>query len=99
MTEKEETREDGVVVVEHSEGPLRNAPWWLVSVGIHVVILLGATLVAIEKLYAVDPGDMTVMVHSAPTTPLITEIPKTPDAPPGAPVKDDVNDNVRNEKI
>jgi hypothetical protein len=99
MTEKEEVREDEVVVVEPSEGPLRNAPWWLVSVGIHVVILLGATLVAIEKLYAVDPGDMTVMVHSTPTTPLFTEIPKTPDAPPGAPVKDDVNDNVRNEKI
>src|SRR5262252_3407751 len=98
MTDKNDMREDEVVVVERTEGPLRNAPWWLVSVGIHVVIMMAATLVAIEKLYAVDPGDITVMVHSASAAPPSTEIPKTPDAPPGAPVKDDVNDNIRNEK-
>src|SRR6185436_3505920 len=98
MTEREEIRQEEVLV-EQEGGPLRNAPWWLVSAGLHAVIMLAATLVAMERLYAVDPGDMTVLVHSPPATPLITEIPHTPDAPPGAPVKDDVNDNIKNETI
>jgi hypothetical protein len=88
MTDKEETREDEGMVAEAPVGPMRNAPWWLVSVGIHVVLMLAATLVAIEKLYAIDPGDVTVVIHSTPAVPLISEIPKTPDAPPGIPIKD-----------
>ena len=98
MTDKHETQEDGVVV-EREGGPLRNAPWWLVSVGLHVVIMLGATLIAIERLYAVDPGDMTVLVHSAQPMPLIDEIPIVKDAPPGAPLKDDVEANINKDRL
>jgi len=98
MTDHEETRNEDVVV-EQAAGPLRNAPWWMVSVGIHVVLMLAATLVAMERLYALDPGDITVTVHPTPTTPLITDIPHIPDAPPGAPIKDTVDANVKNEPI
>ena len=90
MTEQDGIRDEEVVVEREERGVLRNAPWWLVSAGIHVVIMMAATLVAMERLYAVDPGDMTVLVHSAPPSPLITEIVKTPDALPGLPIKDNV---------
>jgi hypothetical protein len=33
---------------------LEDVPWWLLSAGLHAVLLLGAALVYIEKLYAVD---------------------------------------------
>jgi hypothetical protein len=98
MTDKEETREEDVVI-ERAEGPLRNAPWWMVSIGIHMVLMLAATLVVIEKLYAIDPGDISVIVHSAPTGPLITEITPIPDAPPGAPIKDTVEANLKHERL
>jgi len=99
MSDHEEIREDGAVGVEQESGPMRNAPWWLVSVGIHVVLMLAATLVAIEKLYAIDPGDITVLVHSAPPAPLFTEIPHAPDAPPGAKLEDKVEANVNNDRL
>jgi len=31
-----------------------NTPWWLLSAGIHAVLLLGAALIYVERLYAVD---------------------------------------------
>jgi hypothetical protein len=50
------------VVVQQEGGWLSNAPWWLVSAGLHAVLILGATLIAIERLIAVDEGQVTVMV-------------------------------------
>ncbi|MBI3856402.1 MAG: terpene cyclase/mutase family protein [Planctomycetes bacterium] len=97
--ERDPGRDEQPVVVSQSYGVLSNAPWWLVSAGIHAVILLGATLVAMERLYAVDPGDLTVVVHQPPTA-LFTEILKTPENyAPGAPIKDDVTANVNNDRL
>ena len=36
-----------------------NAPWWLISAGFHAVLLLGATLVAMEQLVEIE-------VHAEP---------------------------------
>jgi hypothetical protein len=65
--------QDQEVVLEQSQGWLSNAPWWLVSAGIHAVLILGATLVAIEKLIAIDGGEVSVMV-SAPRQVVIDQI-------------------------
>src|SRR6185295_9719830 len=76
MTEEErDDREDReeVVLEQQSTSWLSNAPWWLVSAGIHAVLILGATLVAIEKLIAIDDGQVSVMV-SAPRRDVIAEI-------------------------
>ena len=63
MTEEEkDLHEDQEAVIEQSTGWFSNAPWWLVSAGIHAVLVLGATLIAIERLIAVEPGEMSVMV-------------------------------------
>src|SRR5262252_8079641 len=61
------------VVVQQEAGWLSNAPWWLVSAGLHAVLILGATLIAIERLIAVDEGQVTVMV-SGPSAPIIKEL-------------------------
>ncbi|MBI3856085.1 MAG: hypothetical protein HY293_10395, partial [Planctomycetes bacterium] len=58
-----EEREE--VVVQQSSSWFSNAPWWLVSVGLHAVLILGATLIAIERLIAVDNGEVSVMVSGA----------------------------------
>jgi hypothetical protein len=66
MTEEErDPREDQELVLEQSSGWFSNAPWWLVSAGIHAVLILGATLVAIEKLIAVEPGDISIVVNNS----------------------------------
>src|SRR3954470_1192927 len=57
-----------------SGGVIRNAPWWMVSAGIHLVFLLGATLVAIEQSHALDGPVIEVMVHTAAPLPLIEKI-------------------------
>jgi hypothetical protein len=66
----EETRGDaressGEIVIEQSKGWFSNTPWWLVSAGIHAVLILGATLVAIERTWSVDDNPVTVLVASA----------------------------------
>jgi hypothetical protein len=74
MTEEErDLREDPEVVLEQSQGWFSNAPWWLVSAGIHAVLILGATLVALERFITVDAGEITVMVSGA-QSPQVTEI-------------------------
>jgi hypothetical protein len=67
MTEEEkDLHEDQEVVLEQQNaGWFANAPWWLVSAGIHAVLILGATLVAIEKLIAVEPGEIAIVVNSS----------------------------------
>jgi len=62
-TDLDEREED--VVVQQEGGALSNAPWWLVSVGLHAVLILGATLIAIEKYITVDAGEMAVVVSSS----------------------------------
>ncbi len=45
-------------------GPwFRNAPWWLVSAGLHLVVLLGAALIYVERLYAVVTPPLVVDFH------------------------------------
>src|SRR5262245_1653932 len=71
MEGQEEQQEE--VVVQGQQGWLANAPWWLISVGIHAVLILGATLVAIEKLVAIDEGEVAVVV-TAKSAPVVAEI-------------------------
>src|SRR5579859_5541000 len=71
MDGQEEQQEE--VVVQGKQGWLANAPWWLISVGIHAVLILGATLVAIEKLVAIDEGEVAVVV-TAKSAPVVAEI-------------------------
>jgi len=33
---------------------LNNTPWWLISAGLHAVFLMGAALVYVERLMALD---------------------------------------------
>lgn len=74
-----------------------NAPWWLISAGIHVAILLMATLVCIEKYSTMEEGEIRIDVsRSAP--PLIDKLeeylignvdrPPRPEAEPDAPDAD-----------
>jgi hypothetical protein len=56
MTDQVETR----TLVERW---LSNAPWWLVSAGIHAVVLLGAALVYVERLLAVEPTPVEVTIN------------------------------------
>jgi hypothetical protein len=71
MEGQEEQQEE--VVVQGQQGWLANAPWWLISVGIHAVLILGATLVAIERLVAIDEGEVAVVV-TAKSAPVVAEI-------------------------
>jgi hypothetical protein len=66
------------VLVQGTGGWLSNAPWWMMSVGIHAVLILGATLVAIEKLIAVDEGAVEVVVSNR-SVEVVNEIPRPRD--------------------
>jgi hypothetical protein len=98
--EKDESFEDQQIVLERPASLLSNAPWWLVSAGLHLVLLLAATLVAIERLHAVEGPVTEVVVHSAQKA-LFTELEKTPDKKdlPGAPSDDKVEANLHNEPV
>ncbi len=54
--------EEVLITTAASTGWISNSPWWLVSVGIHAVLILGATLVAIEKMIEVGKGGPEVVV-------------------------------------
>ncbi len=43
-------------------GWLSNAPWWLISAGLHVVLLLAGALVAVERSIAIDEGAVEVRI-------------------------------------
>jgi len=51
-------------------GLLRNAPWWLLSVGLHAVLVLGAALIYVERLVEVDEGAVEVLLTTRPAGPL-----------------------------
>src|SRR5688572_18028816 len=42
---------------------IENAPWWLVSAGIHAVLILGAALICVERLMAIDGPTCPVVVR------------------------------------
>jgi len=75
MTTHDETddRQEQDLVIEQKPGWLSNAPWWMVSVGIHAVLILGATLVAIENLIAID-SDGPIVQITRDRVPAIQEI-------------------------
>jgi hypothetical protein len=59
-----------VVIVQEVGGLLANAPWWLISAGIHVVLLLVAGLVYMER--AITPEtEFDIIVTQAAPPPLI----------------------------
>src|SRR6185503_1184145 len=70
MTEEEkdlrDDQEQEVVLEQQPGGWFSNAPWWLVSAGIHAVLVLGATLIAIERAFTIDDGEVAVVVSGAP---------------------------------
>src|SRR5438045_8820531 len=102
MTEENEKNweaEKQSIVTEKPGGLLSNTPWWLVSVGIHMVLLLGATLIAIEQLHALEP-DPECFVRPIVPQPLVAEIPKVVDhGPSGVPLDDKVEANLANDQL
>jgi hypothetical protein len=101
MNEQKEHSTDGadLVVVTREGGALSNAPWWMVSAGLHMVLLLGATLVAIESAITIEEAPVQVIVSARPTTPLFDKIEEPPPGRvtrDGAAVKDpDTSDDNR----
>ena len=69
--DEDEAGEEAVIQTE--SGWMSNAPWWLVSAGIHVVLILVATLVVIEKTMAVDEGEVMVAIQPRNTA-VVNEI-------------------------
>jgi hypothetical protein len=41
---------------------IENAPWWLVSAGIHAVLILGAALIYVERLMAIEPDKSPIVI-------------------------------------
>jgi hypothetical protein len=55
---------------------IENAPWWLVSAGLHAVLILGAALIYVERLMAIEDNIVVITGFAAPATPPIAEIPR-----------------------
>jgi hypothetical protein len=53
---------------------MNNAPWWLVSAGLHAVLLLGAALIYVEKLLAIEEVQFVVRTDAAGLPPVINKI-------------------------
>ena len=69
-------------------GFLGNAPWWLLSAGLHAVILLATALVFVERLMAVEEHE--IILVSKPPREFIKEPESGPDlVPPGIPMDDE----------
>ena len=68
---------------------MKNVPWWLLSAGIHLVLLLGAALVFIETMFPYDdPGHAVMLTRFARSEDEVTineprtaETPLRPEAP------------------
>ena len=58
---------------------IHNAPWWLISAGIHAVFLLGAALIYVERLMAIDEICFDVRPREALPLPVLPEPEKTRD--------------------
>jgi hypothetical protein len=59
-----------------SEGWLSNTPWWLISAGVHLVFLLIATLVTVERLMAVETPVIDVVMRPASPGQVLPELPR-----------------------
>jgi hypothetical protein len=57
------------------DGWWTNTPWWLVSAGIHLVVLLAATLVSIERLMAVNEPPVIVSPALPGVQAMVSELP------------------------
>src|SRR5262245_39214127 len=62
LLEGDEQAEGGEIIVQEERGWISNAPWWFISAGIHLVILLIATLVTIERLHQIEASEVVVTV-------------------------------------
>ncbi|HXX92702.1 MAG TPA: hypothetical protein VEN81_03655, partial [Planctomycetota bacterium] len=51
-------------------GWIGNAPWWLVSAGLHALLILGAALVYMERTMPGDEGSVEVVLSAAPARPV-----------------------------
>ncbi len=69
----EEAMEQPAEVVQGETSWLSNAPWWLVSSGIHVVLVLAAMLIYVEKSMAVEDGEVIISTSAAAAT-VVNEI-------------------------
>src|SRR6516162_6001516 len=49
---------------------IRNAPWWLISAGLHAVLILAAALVYVERLVEVDEGAVEVLITARAAGPV-----------------------------
>src|SRR6185503_11630288 len=94
-------REDGIAVAAPAPvrldprpprrswfGWLANTPWWLISAGVHVVLLLAAALVYVERAMALDGGGVEVLITRRATPIVEVERPADVFERKGAP-KDD----------
>jgi len=68
--------EEEEVVVQGKESWMAHSPWWLISAGIHAVLLLGASLYAIDRLVPLETDEVSVVV-AAKSSPVVKE----PDPP------------------
>ncbi len=73
-----------------------NAPWWIISAGVHVAILLMATLVCIEKYTTVDEGGIVIHQMDRPQ-PVLAEVVRPEDRPGSMPRPTDDATVTRNE--
>jgi len=96
LLEADESAEGSEIIVQEERSWISNAPWWFISAGIHLVILLIATLVFIERHMAIEAGEVSLMV-TAPRTNMIQELERPRDVferkgipkdEPGAPTEE-----------
>ena len=73
-----------------------NAPWWLISAGVHVAFLLMATLVIIEKHTEVEVGEIQIHIPPQPP-PVVSDLPRPTDVPGPRQRPDDNQTEPRNE--
>src|SRR2546427_7198042 len=55
------------------ESILRNSPWWLVSAGFHLVVLLAAALIYVERAIAIEDTIGIEIVSSGPQAKVLPE--------------------------
>jgi hypothetical protein len=88
--------EGGEIVVQEDRSWISNAPWWFISAGIHLVILLIATLFYVERAMAIEEGEVVVTV-TPPRSNVIQELERPRDVferkgipkdEPGAPTEE-----------
>ena len=53
-------------------GWVSNTPWWLISAGLHIVLLLAGALIAVERSIAIDEGAVEVRISAR--SPQLAEI-------------------------